>query len=469
PRPGPAGPVRSKLMLVDCGGAKRRGSLSKLFSRRNSRESIVSPIVGDKTRAGESSSESSGSPVDAVLENGDLAFQLSAFLVSSSEGEDLSSLCCVSKGWTRTFALARSQLRWDSLHLRIKADEKQGDLLVYHSLSYALERDGRIALLTLCSSNLVDACDKAKMEYLRKQLDDSQRDESRRRYDNPDYFYEAHKELPTSASFVLPRPPTCLKEDVRIRNKIQYDKAPRLVNRYETSLVSDIVGMRNTAMAGGSRSEEGSWDLGYAHKPALPHDHEGQTDLGSPMDEVLPPSWAMTMSGSISEKALLPPKFGPRPHRWITLSCTTPLSLLALRSCFVFSDFCAPPNKKIWTNICRLHLEVCQKGTVNCSETPVSTCISEVGIVGTAVAQPARKRMLALLPCTQTSPSEKGSERFQSHGRTHISRCGFKRQISTCARQQTTWHRISPYLLRRRGCNHMSPPRCGSNFCLLLH
>jgi len=101
-------------MLVDCGGTtKRRGSLSKLF-RRNSRDSIVAPVVGDKADA-----ESSRSPVDAVLENGDLAFHLTTFLVgNSAEEEDLSSLCCVSEKWTRTFALARSQLRckYVSLH-----------------------------------------------------------------------------------------------------------------------------------------------------------------------------------------------------------------------------------------------------------------------------------------------------------------------------------------------------------------
>lgn len=140
------------------------------------------------------------------------------------------------------------------------------------------------------------------MEYLRKQLDDSQRDESRRRYDNPDYFYEAHKELPTSASFVLPRPPTCLKEDVRIRNKIQYDKAPRLVNRYETSLVSDIVGMRNTAMAGGSRSEEGSWDLGYAHKPA-------SMPCCAELHPNSPPFWHVDPSGTM--KSFPWPPFTP--------------------------------------------------------------------------------------------------------------------------------------------------------------
>lgn len=102
-------------MLVDCGGTtKRRGSLSKLF-RRNSRDSIVAPVVGDKADA-----ESSRSPVDAVLENGDLAFHLTTFLVgNSAEEEDLSSLCCVSEKWTRTFALARSQLRCKSPRLRV--------------------------------------------------------------------------------------------------------------------------------------------------------------------------------------------------------------------------------------------------------------------------------------------------------------------------------------------------------------
>ena len=78
-------------------------------------DSIVAPVVGDKANAG----ESSRSPVDAVLENGDLAFHLTTFLVgNSAEEEDLSSLCCVSEKWTRTFALARSQLRckYVSLH-----------------------------------------------------------------------------------------------------------------------------------------------------------------------------------------------------------------------------------------------------------------------------------------------------------------------------------------------------------------
>ena len=236
--------------------SKRRGSLSKLF-RRNSRDSIEPPVT-----------TSPGSPVDAVLGNGDLAFQLTTYLVNSAEGEDLSSLCCVSRGWAGTFGLARRQHRWDSLHQRVKTDEKQGDLLIYHSLTYALERGGRIGRLTLSSSNLVDACDRAKREYLRKKLDDSQRDDSRR-HDNPDYFYEAHRELPASASFVLPRPPTCLREEVRIKNEIQYDKVPRLVNRYETSLVSDIVGMRNPAMAGGACSQEGAWDLGYAQAASI--------------------------------------------------------------------------------------------------------------------------------------------------------------------------------------------------------
>lgn len=195
----------------------------------------------------------------AIVGNEDLVYLISSFLCSS----DPSLLVC--SRWNRSFSLVRAQRRWDHLTEHIKADGNEC-VWLYHKLCYIpgstetnenSRRVPREGYLRIFRSNCNRTCDDAMREYrtnLRNDPVGNSRVDSR-----PDYYYRAKRELPDCIELVLPRP-LPLAEAATFVNKIEYDKKPRLVNKF-IGCIGDINRAQHP-MADNS-SKEGLWNLGY--------------------------------------------------------------------------------------------------------------------------------------------------------------------------------------------------------------
>ena len=214
------------------------------------------------------------SPLDEVIGNEDLAFLVASYLCPNRNPSRLlnlcHNLCFVSKQWNEAFSLTRAQLRYDYL---IKCLSEDDDNTLFHKVSFHeggekghfangvggrwIPREGT---LTIHRSHCTKTFDVAAKEYRDSRRNDPH-SRSTRRDSRPDYFYRAHIEKEECVELVLPRP-LVWNETIHLVNEIQHDEKPRLINRF-SACIGDINGAQNNAMAGGSKSSEGQWDLGY--------------------------------------------------------------------------------------------------------------------------------------------------------------------------------------------------------------